>query len=243
MSAPYFVRVVLKRSKTIDLLVRLRCSGFSDSEVAKELADWVFDDDDEVYSVYAMQTCNRHDESHAIGLMAVTITSENFDERARTKLKERTDRWFDAVSRQLQPKQDDLAETIKSQLPMTLILSGDLFGNLIKSPEANESFTPADDLHFDLRSERQSLAIALLENLKSTRPVCTILTAADFRTQAAIALSACLRLFRKCEIPSRDPADFRDEKFPPHEQLARLRVIAGDFGWQDYLVENKGKRN
>ena len=243
MYAPYFVRVVKKRSKVIDLLVRLKGSGFSDFELASELAEWVFDDDDDVYSVYAMQTCNRHDESHAIGLMAVTITSQSFDEQARTKLKDKTDRWFAAISSKLQPKQDDLLTTIRSQLPMTLILSADLLGELVKTPEANESFTPADDLHFDLRNTRQSLALALAENLRSSRSVCTILTAEDFRTQAAIALSACLRLFRKCEIPKRFPLDARDEKFHPDEQLIRLRVIAGDFGWQDYIIENNIKKN
>ena len=114
MRPNYFVRIISKRTKVVDCIVRLRNSNYGDLSVAVELAQWIFDDEHS-WSIYAMKCRHRHDEGHACGLMAATIASDDFNENARRRCKEKVQRWLTAKMKNQDASRDDLVELINQE--------------------------------------------------------------------------------------------------------------------------------
>lgn len=237
MRPKYFVRVILKRTNALECLTRLLTT--KSKEVAEEFVQWVFGGES-TWSVYELKQCHRLDEGHAFGLLAVTIGNQSFDAAARAKCAAKVNRWAVTQAEGLQTKRDNLGELIKYKPPMTLVLPSEAFDErfiFTHSPENNLTFLPADELHYDISGvEVERFAKPILNAIVKETATITVLTPEDFRTQAAIALSSCLRKYAGCILPSSPPG--KTHKLTSIEQSERLRTIAGDFGWQSLVIEN-----
>jgi len=235
MRPQYFVRVVRKRANALACLVKFLNS--KSKEDAEAFVQWVFGGES-TWSVFALKQRHRHDEGHALGLLAAMIANSDFDAEARERYRAKVNRWADAKTHNRQAKADDLSELIRFNPPMTIVLPCSLFDEDFKfnhSPDNNLAFFPADELHYDISGVTVECFTAPISNaILQDAAIITVLTREDFRTQAAIALSSCLRKYAACVIPARTP---KPHTLNPAEQMERLRTIAGDFGWQSFAIE------
>lgn len=226
----YFVRVATKYSEACKIVHTAREDGpdWTDQAVAR-VRDFLLEDQGVDISLFAVRTRDRFDPDHALAVIAASIATDTFDGPARQEYLDKLDK---QASNPKRPKElnDQLGRKIVSFVFPRQLLGG-TFVRL--SPANNLNFAPADHLHHDAHPpDVDALARALLEGIRANSVLCTFLGSAEYRTQAAVALSWSVERFG--DLTAKPPAHaWRDGRdLTAEEQLSRLRLVAGDRGFQ-----------
>ncbi len=237
----YFVRIGLSFNEAWKIVHAARFDGPAwTDELVAQVRDFLLEEQGQDISVYAVDTRDRFDAEHALGVMAGTIAADEFAPRRRDDYRRKLDEAAASDRRKSKPTEKDLLSTKKKVVSFILppgLLSG---CSLIRSPQANANFAPADDLHHDAKpSSVDELARRVLDGIREGEVLCTFLRPEALCTQAAIALSACIRRFGPLNA-SLPPKGWRDGRsLSAVEQLERLRTVAGDYGYQTRVEYNR----
>ncbi len=210
-------------------------------QLVASVRDFLLEEQGQDMSIYAVDTPSPFDAAHALGVLAGTISKDEFQARKREEYLRRLHEGAASNNgrKGSKPPEKDVFGATKV---VSFILPRELLGGcaLISTPHANANFAPADELHHDAKpSSVDAFARRLLDGIRQGHVLCTFLKSEAFRVQAAIALSACIRRFGSlaAETP---PKTWRDgESLSAAEQLERLRTIAGHYGFQSRLDYNR----
>jgi len=225
----YFVRVVSQFSRAVELLDRsVNTDTPSSVDLENEICSTILEPKGTDISLFGLNFCERFDAGHALGVMAATLNSIDLTPAKISKYRASLQP-PQAAKPSNRPK-DEFGRKV-----VALIFSRSLLerhGRVVHSPEGNLNFSPADSRHFDLKTEQpESLAADIIRALQNNGAMMTFLRKPDYRTQAAIALSQCIKHYGNIEQSTgKTWKDGRD--LPASDQVLRLRACAGDFGFQ-----------
>lgn len=225
----YFVRVVSQFSRAIELLDRsVNTDVPSSVDLESEVCNTILEPKGTDISLFGLNSCERCDFGHALGVIAATLNSIDLSSTKISKYRASLQP-PQATKGSQRPKDEFGRKVVALIFPRSLL---ERHGRVVPSPEGNLNFSPADSYHFDLKTDQpEILAADIIRALQSNVAKMTFLRKPDYRTQAAIALSQCIKHYGNVEESlGRTWKDGRD--LSASDQLLRLRTCAGDFGFQ-----------
>jgi hypothetical protein len=218
---PYFIRVARRSSEVLALIYSASQDEDAWTDEFLDRASDLLFEGDSVVSVYAAATQDRFDVGHALAVVAATIASTEFGEKAHAKYRE------SIVAKAPDPKEPS-RKLATISIPRKLAMR---FCRARFTPLENQNFSPADDRHYDLSliNPRQ-FSRALLEGLRTNSVQhSSVRRPSDYRVQAGIASTECVRRFGSFSEPMPPLSRWRNgATISATDQRSRLLLAAGD---------------